>query len=131
MKSKTFRPYDLDQPFLLPPSMRDWLSPDHLVYMIIDVVAALNLSLVMKSYDGSKGGRPPYDPRMMIALLLYGYATGIRSSRKLERATFDQIPFRILTGDQQPDHDTIAAFRAKHRKFLEDLFVLSSVVSMG
>jgi len=125
MKSKTFRPYDLDQPFLLPPSMREWLPAGHLVYMILDVVAALDLSEVLKRYEGAKGGRPPYHPRMMVALLLYGYATGVRSSRKLERACYEQIPFRVLTADQQPDHDTIAAFRVLHLGFLEDLFVQS------
>lgn len=125
MKTKTFRPYDLDQPFLLPPSMRDWLPSDHLVYMIVDLVGALDFSPVLKCYSGSKGGQPPYDPRMMVALLLYGYATGVRSSRKLEQATYDQVPFRVLTGDQQPDHDTIAAFRAKHLDFLKDLYLQS------
>lgn len=123
MKTKTFRPYDLDQPLLLPPSMWDWLPPDHLVYWVLDVVQSLDLSPVLEKYDGSKGGRPPYDPLMMVALLLYGYANGIRSSRKLERACYEQVPFRVLTGDQQPDHDTIAAFRAEHVAFLEDLFV--------
>lgn len=125
MKTKTFRPYDLDQPFLLPPSMRDWLPSDHLAYMILDVVAALDLSVVRKQYEGEKGGRPPYNPRMMVALFLYGYATGVRSSRKLEKACYEQVPFRVLTADQQPDHDTIAAFRTRHLGFLEDLFVQS------
>lgn len=125
MNSKTFRPYDLDQQFLLPPSLRDWLPSQHLVYMVVDLVGALDLSPVLKCYSGSKGGRPAYDPRMMVALLLYGYATNVRSSRKLEQATYDQVPFRVLTGDQQPDHDTIAAFRARHLGFLEDLFLQS------
>jgi len=125
MSTKTFRPYDLDQPYLLPPNMREWLPADHLAYLVLDLVACLDLSKVYKAYDGEKGGRPPYDPRMMVALLLYGYSTGVRSSRKLESACYDQIPFRVLTGDQQPDHDTIAAFRVRHLEFLKDLFVQS------
>lgn len=122
MRNKTFRPYDLDQQFLLPPSMKDWLPANHLVYLIMDVVSSLDFSSIYTSYRSSVGGRPPYDPRMMISLLLYGYATGVRSSRKLERATYEQVPFRVITGDQQPDHDTIANFRVKHTAFLEDLF---------
>lgn len=125
MSTKTFRTYDLDQLLLLPPSMREWLPPDHLVYLVLDLVASLDLTEVYKAYDGEKGGRPPYDPRMMVALLIYGYSTGVRSSRKLEKACYEQIPFRVLTGDQQPDHDTIANFRTRHLKFLEDLFVQS------
>ncbi len=125
MKSKAFRPYDLNQPFLLPPSLRDWLPSKHLVYMVVDLVGALELSPLLSCYSGSKGGRPAYDPRMMVALLLYGYATSVRSSRKLEQATYDQVPFRVLTADQQPDHDTIAAFRARHLEFLKDLFLQS------
>ena len=125
MKSKTFLPYDLDQPFLLPPSLREWLPAKHLVYMVVDLVGLLDLSPVLKCYSGAKGGRPAYDPRMMVALLLYGYATNVRSSRKLEQATYEQVPFRVLTADQHPDHDTIAAFRVRHREFLEDLFLQS------
>lgn len=125
MSTKTFRPYDLDQPYLLPPSMLDWLPGGHLAYLVLDVVSCLDLSKVYRAYEGSLGGRPPYDPRMMVALLLYGYATSIRSSRKLEKACYEQVPFRVLTGDQQPDHDTIAAFRIRHLDFLQDLFVQS------
>ena len=125
MNSKTFREYNLDQQLLLPPNMKEWLPAEHLVYMILDVVAALDFTPVLDHYSGSKGGQPPYNPRMMVALLLYGYATGIRSSRKLERAALEQIPFRVLTADQQPDHDTIAAFRKTHLGFLEDLLTQS------
>jgi len=125
MNANTFRPYDLDQPFLLPPDLRDWLPSDHLVHLVIDLVAALDLSPLLECYSGSKGGRPAYDPRMMVALLVYGYAVGVRSSRKLEQATYDHVAFRVLTADQQPDHDTIAAFRARHADFLKDLFLQS------
>jgi len=124
MKNKTrFRSYNPDQQFLLPPSMRDWLDEDDLVYFILDVVKELDLEPIYRVYDGSKGGQPPYNPTMMTALLIYSYCVGIPSSRKIERATYHQIPFRVLTADQQPDHDTIAAFRQKHLKPLSSLFV--------
>ncbi len=124
MKNKTrFRSYNPDQQFLLPPSMRDWLDEDDLVYFILDVVKELDLEPIYRAYDGSKGGQPPYNPTMMTALLIYAYCVGIPSSRKIERATCHQIPFRVLTADQQPDHDTIAAFRQRHLKPLASLFV--------
>ena len=124
-KNRIFRPYDLDQQYLLPPDMKEWLPADHLVYMVLDVVETLDLSVILNGYEGSHKGRRPYDPRMMVALLLYGYAVGVRSSRKLEQATYDQLSFRILTADQHPDHDTIADFRSRNLDFLDDLFLQS------
>ena len=124
MKTKTqFKPYQPNQLLLLPPDMKQWLPEDDLAYFIMDVVNGLDLSPIYQSYDSSKGGQPPFDPKMMTALLLYAYCVGIPSSRKIEKATYHQIPFRVLTADQQPDHDTIAEFRKRHLKALSGLFV--------
>jgi len=118
-----FKAYDLDQLLLLPPDMRQWLPQDDLVYFIIDIVNHLDLREILSSYDNSKGGQPAYHPRMMVALLLYAYCVGLPSSRKIEQATYHSVPFRVLTGDQHPDHDTIAQFRKRHLKALSKLFV--------
>jgi transposase len=124
MENKTrFRPYAPNQLLLLPPSMRDWLPEGHLAYFVMDVIGHLDLGVIYGRYDGSKGGQPPFDPAMMTGLLLYAYAVGIASSRKIEAATYDQIPFRVLTADQHPDHDTIAEFRKRHLDTLAGLFV--------
>jgi transposase len=117
-----FRPYDPDQSTLLPPSLHDWLPEDHLAYFVRDTVEALDLSAILDSYDGSKGGYPPYHPVMMTQLLMYGYCIGVRSSRKIERATHESVPFRVLSANQHPDHDTIAAFRRRHADALGALF---------
>lgn len=109
--------------FLLPLDMKDWLPPDDLVYFLMDVVAQLDLSPIYCRYNGARGGQPPYDPRMMTSLLLYAYCKGITSSRKIEAATYERIAFRVLTADQQPDHDTIAEFRKLHLDALAGLFV--------
>jgi transposase len=122
MKTPNFRPYDLDQ-LILPPDMREWLPEGHLANFIIDVVAGLDLSAIIDTYDASRGGQPPLDPRMMVGLLLYGYCVGTTSSRKIERATYDSVPFRVIAADQHPDHDTIAEFRRRHLTALSGLFV--------
>jgi transposase len=83
----------------------------------------LDLGAIYRCYDSSKGGQPPFDPRMMVALLFYSYCIGLPSSRKIERATYERVAFRILTADQHPDHDTIADFRKRHLKALGGLFV--------
>lgn len=118
-----FKPYEPHQLLLLPPNMNDWLPEDHLVYFLMDVVGQLDLSSIYRCYDGSKGGQPPFDPTMMVSLLLYAYCVGLPSSRKIEKATYEQVAFRILTADQHPDHDTIATFRKRHLKALAALFV--------
>ena len=124
MKTKTlFKPYQPNQLLLLPPDMRQWLPEDDLAYFIMDVVNELDLSVIYQSYDGSKGGQPPFDPKMMTSVLLYAYCVGVPSSRKIEKATYHQVPFRILAADQHPDHDTIAEFRKRHLKALSRLFV--------
>ncbi len=118
-----FRPYSPDQPYLLPPNPRDWLDEDDLVFFVMDVVQQLDLDPILRKYDGSRGGRPPYDPTFMTTLLFYAYCVGVFSSRKIEQATYERIPFRVLAANQQPDHDTIADFRKRHLRELSGFFV--------
>jgi len=120
---KRFREYNPDQLYLLPPDMKEWLPEDDLVYFVMDVVGALDLSPIYRTYDHSKGGQPAYNPTMMVSLLLYSYCIGVTSSRKIEQATHHRVPFRILAANQHPDHDTIAEFRKRHLKALSGLFV--------
>jgi transposase len=103
--------------------MKQWLPDNHLVYFVMDVVSQLDLGAIYRCYDSSQGGQPPFDPRMMVGLLFYSYCIGLPSSRKIEKATYDRVAFRILTADQHPDHDTIADFRKRHLKALGGLFV--------
>ena len=117
-----FRSYEPDQTFLFPPRISEWLPDDHQVYFVMDVVRELDLSAIYGDYDGSKGGMPPYDPRMMVGLIVYGYSVGVYSSRKMEKASYESVPFRVLTADQHPDHDTIATFRCRHLEALGSLF---------
>ena len=120
---KTFRPYDLDQRLLLPPDLRDWLPADHLALFISDVVDELDLSAIVQVYEEGDGrGQPPYHPAMMVKLLLYGYCVGRPSSRRLERATYEDVAFRVLAADQHPDHDSLATFRQRHLGALAGLF---------
>jgi transposase len=119
---KTFRPYDLSQLLLLPPDMRQWLRPDHLALYVSDIVEQLDLSAILKAYEEGRG-QPPYHPQMMVKLLIYGYCVGKMSSRKLEEATYDDVAFRVLSGNQQPDHASIAEFRKRHLVALAQLFV--------
>jgi len=119
----TFRRYEPNQLLLLPPDMTDWLPADHLVYFVRDVVKQLDLSGIYDCYDGSQGGYPPYHPEMMVCLLIYAYCLGVASSRQIEKATYESVPFRVLTADQHPDHDTISEFRRRHLKELGTLFL--------
>jgi transposase len=102
---------DRDTPFLFPPSVQDWLPQDHLARFVVDIVAQLDRSSLRGAYAGR--GSKPYDPSMLLALLVYGYATGVSSSRKLELATYDSVAFWYITGNQHPDHDTISGFRQR------------------
>jgi len=121
--AKRFIPYELDQRLLLPPDLRDWLPEGHLALFIADVVSELNLSAIYKKYNRADGrGRPAYHPAMMTGLLLYAYCVGKTSSRKIEKATYEEIPFRVLSGDQHPDHDVISDFRKRNLKALSGLF---------
>src|SRR5437879_5891429 len=122
--TKAFRPYTLDQQLLLPPDMRQWLPEGDLALFISDVVDELDLSVIYGSYETGDGrGQPPYDPAMLVKVLLYAYCTGLRSSRKIERATYRDVAIRVLAGDQHPDHDSIAEFRQRHLPALAGLFV--------
>src|SRR5437879_3268848 len=119
-----FRPHTLDQQLLLPPDMRQWLPEGDLARFISAVVDELDLSVIYGSYEAGDGrGQPPYDPAMLVKVLLYAYCTGLRSSRKIERATYRDVAIRVLAGDQHPDHDSIAAFRQRHLPALAGLFV--------
>jgi len=119
---KTFRAYDLSQLLLLPPDMRQWLRPDHLALYVSDIVEQLDLSAILNSYEEGRG-QPPYHPQMMVKLFIYGYCVGKMSSRKLEAATYDDVAFRVLCANQQPDHASIAEFRKRHLAALAQLFV--------
>lgn len=122
---KTFKPYTPDQPFLLPPVLQDWLPEDHLATFLGEVVDhALDLSPILAAYaTGEERGQPPYHPALLVKLLLYGYCTGKPSSRAIARATYEEIPYRVLAANQHPDHDTIAAFRQTHLSALAGLFL--------
>jgi transposase len=116
-----FRMSDRGTGFLLPPSIDEWLPEQHLARLVVDVVDGLNLEALIRLYRGS--GSKSYHPKMMVALIVYGYATGVFSSRKLERATWDSVAFRFIAGNEHPDHDTIAAFRRRFLYKIEKLFV--------
>lgn len=118
-----FQPYEREQALLLPQDMREWLPEGDLAYFIPDVVATLDLSAIYRTYDGSRGGQPPFHPEMMVSLLLYAYCKGVPSSRKIEEATHQVVGFRVVSADQHPDHDTISEFRKRHLKALAALFV--------
>lgn len=109
--------------FLMPPSVEDWLPEGHLANFMVDLVDHLDLSEMYASYGGDGRGQPPYDPRMMTALILYSYSVGVASSRRIERATYEDVGFRVVCANQHPDHDSICAFRKRHLSALSGLFV--------
>ena len=121
--SKTFRPYEPDQIFLMPISMREWLPADHLAYFISDVVESLDLSAITKRYAGEERGYPPYHPGMMVKVLLYAYCIGVASSRKIEKRLCEDIAFRVLAANNTPDFRTISDFRKDHLRALAGLFL--------
>jgi transposase len=122
--TKTFRPWQPGQTSLLPPSPCDWLSADHQVYFLLDLVDVLDLSaIVIPAQSKDPRGEKGFDPRMMTLLLLYAYCTGIVSSRRIERACYEDLAFRVLTGNQQPDHSRISEFRRRNLEALSELFV--------
>jgi transposase len=116
-----FVPIDRDTPYLFPPSIQDYLPEDHLARFVAEIVDQLDMSGLLGVYAGK--GKKPYHPAMLVALLFYGYATGTFSSRKLEKATYDSIAYRFLCANTHPDHDTIASFRSRFLKELEEFFV--------
>jgi transposase len=111
-----FRPIDRNTAYLLPPSVEEWLPEDHLARFIVEVVDGLDVSQLEKAYQGR--GSAAYHPALLLSLLVYGYATGVFSSRKIERATYDSVAFRFIAAGSHPDHDTLATFR---RRFLDEL----------
>jgi transposase len=119
--SRTFKTADYDATLELTIRLGDCVPPDHLARFVVDTIAHLDLSTIYARY-GARGGQP-YAPEILLALLFYGYATGVFSTRKLERATYETVPFRFITGDLHPDHDTLAAFRKTFLADLKDLFV--------
>jgi transposase len=122
--NKCFRPCSLDQPFLLPPSLQDWLPENHLARFVAEITETLDLSEIYACYKRNDGrGLAAYHPLLLTRLLLYAYATGRTSSRRIEQATYDDLAFRYLAADQHPDHDTIASFRQQHLEALAGLFV--------
>ena len=120
---QNFIPDTVNQTLLFPPSLHDWLPEGHLARFLLDVVSALDLSAIYKSYQDKDGrGQAAYAPEMMVRLLLYGYAKVVYSSRKIQTRTFEDVAFRFLSGDQHPDHATIAEFRKRHLDALSGLF---------
>ena len=119
--SKTYRPYDPDQQLLLPAALQEWLPPDHLAYFISDIVDRLDLSAITGRYEEQRGG-PPYHPRMMVKVLLYGYCTGVASSRRIARRLHEDIAFRVLAANNTPDFRTVSDFRKDHLEALGNLF---------
>lgn len=113
---------DREQELLLPPSLRDWLGEDHLAWCVLDAVEQIDLSAIYAAYRADGWGRAAFEPQMMVALLLYAYAVGERSSRAIERRCREDVAFRVIAANQAPDHATIARFRARHEQALAGLF---------
>jgi transposase len=118
--SGNFVSFDRDTLFLMPPSVQEWLPEEHLARFVVEVVGKLDFTAMKAQYDGR--GSAAYHPEMLVALLFYGYATGVRSSRKLERATYESIAFRYIAANTHPDHETIAAFRRRFLPHLNGIF---------
>jgi transposase len=131
--AKGYRAYLPDQDLLLPPSLRDWLPEGHLAYFVSDVVNELDLSAIHAVYGEEKRGQPPYDPRLMTKLLVYGYCTGVFSSRRIQKRLQEDIPFKVLAAGNDPDFRTISDFRKLHIKALQGLFeqVLAMALEVG
>ena len=119
----SFRPYHPDEPFLLPPDPREWLAEDHLAYFVSDTVDALDLRAFYAPYEGDGRRKQPYDPTMMLKVLIYGYATGTFSSRKLASKLHEDVAFRVLGAGNFPAHRTISEFRKRHLVDFEAVFV--------
>src|SRR6266511_3817535 len=116
---------DRDEPFLLPPDLRDWLPEGHLAWFLLDVTEQLDLGPFYRVRRDDGHGHPAYDPKLLLGILLYGYCLGVRSSRQLERRCQEDIAFRVLAANQTPDHVTIARFRARHEQALAGFLVAS------
>ena len=118
---RNFRLIDRDTDFLLPPSVDEWLPERHLARFVVEVIAGLDLRAMTGAYRGS--GEASYHPRLLLGLIVYGYATGVFSSRKLEGATYDSVAFRFIAANDHPDHDTIAVFRKRFLEQIQTLFI--------
>jgi transposase len=116
---------------LLPPSLREWIDDDHLAWLVLAVVGEIDLGEFYGAYRADGHGRPAHDPAMMVALLLYSYALGQRSSRAIERRCHEDVPTRVICANQAPDHTTIARFRARHQDALAQTFTQLPVDPAG
>jgi len=122
--SRTYRSWSPEQVWMFPPSPRDWLPENHLVYFPMDVTGQVDLSPIFAHYENGKaGGQPPYHPRMMVTLLLYAYCTGVFSFRKIMARCQSDAAFRVIVGEDIPDFRTISDFRRIHLPVMQDLFV--------
>ena len=131
--SKTYKAYQPEQDLLLPPSLKDWLPEKHLAYFVSDVVDELDLSGIEAVYEKDLRGQPPYDPRMMTKLLVYGYCVGVYSARKMQQRLNEDVAFRVLAAGNGPDFRTIADFGKIHRETLKGLFeqILKMALELG
>lgn len=136
--SRTYRPFEPKQKYLLPPSPEEWLPEGHLAYFVQDLVETLDLRPLFAFYEQDHRGAPPHHPSMMVGLLLYAYCVGVPSSRKIELKTYEDVAFRVLAAGNHPDHSRICEFRRIHSKLLEGFFVQvlqlctkSGLVSLG
>src|SRR6516225_3073633 len=120
--AKTYKTYLPDQDLLLPPSLRDWLPENHLAYCVSDVVDQLDLAAIEAVYEEEDRGQPPYHPRMMTKILLYGYCVGVFSSRRIQKKLVEDVGFRVLAAGNEPDFRTISDFRKQHLAALQGLF---------
>src|ERR1039458_10143413 len=120
--AKTYRPYVPEQDLLLPPSLRDWLPEKHLAYFVSDLIDQLDLRAIEAHYEREDRGYPPYHPRMMTKLLVYGYCVGVFSSRRLEKRLTEDVAFRVLAAGNTPNFRTLSEFRRIHLEALEGLF---------
>src|SRR5580704_12345994 len=119
---QNFIAFDRDQPLLLPPDLRDWLPGDHLAWFLLSAVEEMDLYAFYRPYNVDGVGRPAHDPQVMVALLLYAYCRGQRSSRVIERECVEDVAYRVIAANQRPDHTTIARFRKRHEAAIAGLF---------
>src|SRR3954463_6837211 len=127
--AQNFIACDREQELLLAPSVREWLPQEHLAWFVLDAVAEMDLAAFVGSYRDDGWGRAAHDPAMMVALFVYAYAIGVRSSRAIERRCHDDVAFRVITANHAPDHATIARFRVRHEAAIAELF--GEVLGLG
>jgi len=111
-----------EQSLLMPPDVREWLPEDHFAWLVLEAVATMGLELFYAAYRGDGRARPAYEPSMMVALILYAYARGVRSSRRIERACVEDVAYRVLAAQAKPDHATLARFVERHQDALAGVF---------